>query len=118
MARRVIDEAKEAAKEAAKRVSKEAAKEAARPAWEAAREAARPAREAAREAAFAASTVNGDKTASIVNGDVMRCGRAICQGTQKHTGASWTHQFGKRKQIWCTTCGKKLEASKRVVVAA
>jgi hypothetical protein len=107
VARRVFDEAKEATKEAAKRVSKEAAKE-----------AARPAREAAREAAFAASTANGDKTARIVNGDVIRCGRANCQGTQKHTGASWTHQFGKRKPIHCTTCGKQLEASKWVVVAA
>jgi hypothetical protein len=55
---------------------------------------------------------------SIVNGDVICCGRANCQGTQKYTGASWTHQFGKQKQIWCASCGKKLEASKWVVVAA
>jgi hypothetical protein len=67
VARRAFDEAKEAAKEAAKRVSKEAAKKAAM------------------------------SSTSIVNGDVICCGRANCQGTQKYTGASWTHQFGKQK---------------------
>jgi hypothetical protein len=56
---------------------------------------------------------------SIVNGDVICCGRASnCQGTQKYTGASWTHQRGVRKQIRCTSCRKKLGASKWVVVAA
>jgi hypothetical protein len=46
---------------------------------------------------------------SIVNGDVMRCGRApICQGTRKYTGVSWTYQRGSRpKRIICTTCGKQ-----------
>jgi hypothetical protein len=110
VARRVFDEAKEAAKEAAKRVSKEAAKEAARPAKEAAKEAARPAREAAREAAMSST--------SIVNGAVICCGRPNCQETQKYTGASWTHQFGKQKRIWCSSCKKNLTASKWVVVAA
>jgi hypothetical protein len=110
VARKVFDEAKDAAKEAAKRVCKEAAKEAARPAKEAAKEATRPAKEAAKEAAMSST--------STVNGDVMCCGRANCQETQKYTGASWTHQFGKQKQIRCTTCGKKLEATKRMVVAA
>jgi hypothetical protein len=99
VARKVFDEAKEAAKEAAKRACKEAAKE-----------ADRPAKETARVAAMSST--------SIVNGDVICCGRANCQGTQKYTGASWTHQFGKQKQIWCASCGKKLEASKWVVVAA
>jgi hypothetical protein len=99
-AQRVFKEAKEAAKVATKRESKEAC------------------RQAAKEATFAASIVNGDKTASIVNGAVICCVRANCQGTQKYTGASWTHQFGKRKQICCTSCGKELEASKWVVVAA
>jgi hypothetical protein len=74
------DEAKEAAKEAAKKAAKEEAREAARPAREAAREAARPAREAAWEAAKAST--------GIANGDVIRCGRAVCQGTQKHTGGA------------------------------
>ena len=95
----MFDEAKEATKEAAKRVSKEAGKE-----------AARPAREAAREAAMLST--------SIVNGAVICCGRANCQGTKKHTGASWTHQFGKRYQILCSTCGKRTVASKWAVVAA
>jgi hypothetical protein len=84
----VCDEAKEATKEAAKRSAREAA-------WEAAM-----------------------LSTSILNGDVICCGRPNCQGTQKYTGASWTHQRGKRKQIWCAACGKKLEASKWVVVAA
>jgi hypothetical protein len=75
---------------------------------EAAKEAARPAREAAREAAFAST--------SIATGDVMRCGRAICQRTQNHTGPPWTHQRGKRRRIYCTSCGKRGNASKRVVV--
>jgi hypothetical protein len=117
----VFNEAKEAAKEATKRVSKEAAKEAARPAKEAAKEAARPAKEAAKEAARPAREAAREaamSSTSIVNGDVICCGRANCQGTQKYTGASWTHQFAKRKQIRCTSCGKKLEASKWVVVAA
>jgi hypothetical protein len=96
----VFDEAKEATKEAAKRVSKEAARD--------------PSKEAAREAAREAAMLS----TSILNGDVMCCGRPNCQGTQKYTGASWTHQFGKRKQIWCTSCGKNLGASKWVVVAA
>jgi hypothetical protein len=55
---------------------------------------------------------------SIKNGDVMRCGRGIYQGTQKHAGASWTHQFGKRKRIRCSSCKKLLGASKWVVVVA
>jgi hypothetical protein len=77
------------AKEAAKRVSKEAAKEAAM------------------------------SSTSIVKGDVICCGRANCQGTQKYTGASWTHQFGhKTKGVICNTCGKKTVASKWAVVAA
>jgi hypothetical protein len=109
-ARRVFDEAKEATKEAAKRVSEEAAREAARPAREAAWEAARPAKEAAKRAAMSST--------SIANGDVICCGRATCQGTQKYTGASWTHQFGKTKTILCNTCGKRPVASKWVVVAA
>ena len=76
-----------------------------------AKEAAKRApKEAAKEAAMSST--------SIVNGDVICCGRANCQGTQKYTGASWTHQFGKQKQIRCTTCGKKLEATKWMVVAA
>jgi hypothetical protein len=54
-ARRAFDEAKEAAKKAAKEAAKEVAKEATRPAK--------------------AST-------SIATGDVMRCGRTICQGTR------------------------------------
>jgi hypothetical protein len=116
---------KEAAKEAAKRVSKEAAKEAARLAKEAAREAAMSAKEAAKEAARPAKEAAKEaareaamSSTSIANGDVICCGRANCQGTQKHTGASWTHQFGKRKRICCASCGKKLEASKWVVVTA
>ena len=92
VARRVFDEAKEATKEAAKGVSKEAAKE------------------AAREAAMLST--------SIVNGAVICCGRANCQGTKKHTGASWTHQFGKRKQIRCSSCKRLLEAPKWVAVVA
>ena len=96
----MFDEAKEATKEAAKRVSKEAAK--------------RVSKEAAKEAKEAAMS-----STSIANGAVICCGRPNCQGTQKYTGASWsTHQFAKRKQIRCTSCGKKLEASKWVVVAA
>jgi hypothetical protein len=79
-----------------------------------AKEARMQAREAAREAAEARRQA---RCTSIVNGAVICCGRPNCQGTQKYTGASWTHQFGKRKQICCTTCGKKLEASKWVVVA-
>ena len=76
-----------------------------------AKEAAKRApKEAAKEAAMSST--------SIVNGDVICCGRANCQGTQKYAGASWTHHFGKRKQIWCASCGKKREASKWVVVAA
>jgi hypothetical protein len=120
-ARRVFDEAKEATKEAAKRASKEAAKEAARPAREAAREAARPAREAAWEAARPAREAAkraAMSSTSIANGDVICCGRATCQGTQKYTGASWTHQFGVRKRIRCYSCGKNVDASKWVVVAA
>jgi hypothetical protein len=89
VARRVFDEAKEATKEAAKRVSKEAA-------WDAAM-----------------------SSTSIVNDDVICYGRAKFQGTQKYTGASWTHQFGhKTKGIICSTCGKKTVASKWAVVAA
>jgi hypothetical protein len=122
----VFDEAKEATKEAAKRVSKDAAKEAARLAREAAKDAARPARDAAREAAREAARPAKEAareaamlSTSIVNSDVICCGRANCQqGTQKYTGALWTHQFGKRKQIWCASCKKNLEASKWVVVAA
>jgi hypothetical protein len=87
-ARRVFDEAKEAAKVATKRASKEAAREAAM------------------------------SSTSTVNGDVMRCGRKICQGTREFTGASWTHQRGVRRRIYCTSCGKGLNASKWVVVAA
>jgi hypothetical protein len=55
---------------------------------------------------------------SIANGDVICCGTANCQGTQKFAGASWTHQFGVRKRIRCASCGKQLDASKWVVVAA
>jgi hypothetical protein len=108
-ARRVSDEAKEAAK----KVAKEAAKEAARPAKETAKEATREAREAVRPAMEAAMEAAFTSATSIAKGDVMiRCGRTICQGTQKHTGTSWTHQFGKRKQIRCSSCDKRLDATK------
>jgi hypothetical protein len=63
----VLDEAKEAEKEAAKRADKEAAREAAK-------EAARPARKASKKAPFAST--------SIATGDVIRCGRAMCQATR------------------------------------
>jgi hypothetical protein len=43
---------------------------------------------------------------------------AICQGTRKYAGASWTHQFGKRKQIRCSSCKRLLEAPKWVAVVA
>ena len=102
VARRVFDEAKEAAKEAAKRASL------------ASSNASFGFRRARGEEDFD----KGKRSTSIVNGDVICCGRPNCQGTQKYTGASWTQQFAKRKQIRCTSCGKKLEASKWVVVAA
>jgi hypothetical protein len=35
---------------------------------------------------------------STVNGDVIRCGREICQGTQKHTGASCLVDSPTRRQ--------------------
>jgi hypothetical protein len=77
------------------------------------------AKEAARQAAKEVSKEAAMSSTSIAKGDVMRCNHAIyCQGTHKYNGASWTHQFGKRKQILCTSCGKRLEASKWVVVAA
>jgi hypothetical protein len=91
--RAVLDEAKEAEKEAAKRAAKEAAREVAK-------EAARPAREAPKKASFAST--------SITTGDVIRCGRAMCQAMRGWTGPSWTHQFGKRKRIHCTSCKKLL----------
>jgi hypothetical protein len=94
-----FDGAKVVPKEAAKRESKEARRQDREAAWEA--------KEARRQA----------RSTSIVNGAVICCGRPNCQGTQKYTGASWTHSFAKRKQIRCTSCGKKLEASKWVVVA-
>ena len=88
-------------------MSKEAALEAARPAKEAAKEVTRAAREAAMS------------SMSIVNGDVIRCAvRQSAKATQKYTGASWTHQRGVRRRISCTSCGKQVDASKWVVVAA
>jgi hypothetical protein len=97
-------------------VAKEAAKEAARP--EAGQPRKRPRKQPATKEAARLAKKAVKASMSIATGDVIRCDRAICQGTQKYTGASWTHQFGKRKQIWRTSCGKKLEVSKWVVVAA
>jgi hypothetical protein len=61
---------------------------------------------------------NNNITDGIAMTSVNNKTHPFCQGTQKFTGASWTHQRGVRRRIYCTSCGKGVSASKWVVVAA
>jgi hypothetical protein len=66
-------------------------------------------------------TASGDPEESI-KVDVMdtrsvRSGGHNLKGPLESLGVC-IHQLGKRKQIHCTSCGKKPDATKRVAVAA